>query len=122
MTHREYITAHLSETWTVPVYALFRPVPEILHDPKGRCAHGFYCKITGCNKIVRQYLDTADPKSTTNLYKHVKVCWGEEAYKAAAQQGFAKDTQPAVERFKCTRSILQSFQRSALLERESLHT
>lgn len=32
---------------------------------------------------VRRYLDTTDGKSTGNLRRHAKICWGEEAVAAA---------------------------------------
>jgi hypothetical protein len=32
---------------------------------------------------VRRYLDTADGKSTSNLRRHAKICWGEEAIAGA---------------------------------------
>jgi hypothetical protein len=35
--------------------------------------------------MVRRYLDTTDAKSTSNLRKHAKICWGEEAVAAADQ-------------------------------------
>ena len=38
-------------------------------------------KGNGC--IVRRYLDTGDAKSTSNLRKHMKICWGEDAVAAA---------------------------------------
>lgn len=37
----------------------------------------------GNGRIVRRYLDTGDAKSTSNLRKHVKICWGEDAMAAA---------------------------------------
>jgi len=33
--------------------------------------------------MVHRYLDTGDAKSTSNLCKHAKICWGEEAVAAA---------------------------------------
>ena len=35
--------------------------------------------------MVRRYLDTSDAKSTSNLRKHARVCWGEETVAAADQ-------------------------------------
>ena len=32
---------------------------------------------------MRRYLDTGDAKSMSNLRKHAKICWGEEAVAAA---------------------------------------
>ena len=33
--------------------------------------------------MVCRYLDTGDAKSTSNLCKHAKICWGEEVVAAA---------------------------------------
>ena len=33
--------------------------------------------------MVRRYLDTGDAKSTGNLCKHARICWGAEAVAAA---------------------------------------
>ena len=33
--------------------------------------------------MVHHYLDTGDAKSTGNLRKHARVCWGAEAVAAA---------------------------------------
>lgn len=35
--------------------------------------------------MVFHYLDITDAKSTSNLHKHAKVCWGDEAVLAADQ-------------------------------------
>ena len=57
---------------------------------KGRRVHVFqcdakHCKGKGNGRMVRRYLDTSDAKSTSNLRKHAKVCWGEETVVAADQ-------------------------------------
>jgi hypothetical protein len=36
-----------------------------------------------CKKKIRRYLDKKDAKSTSNLRKHAKSCWGTEAVEAA---------------------------------------
>jgi len=35
--------------------------------------------------MVRRYLNTSNAKSTSNLRKHAKICWGEETVAAADQ-------------------------------------
>ena len=40
--------------------------------------------------MVRRYLDTGDAKSTSNLRKHARICWGVERV-AAADYGAAFD-------------------------------
>ena len=41
------------------------------------------CMGKGNGRMVRRYLDTGDAKSTSNLRKHAKICWGEEAVTVA---------------------------------------
>jgi hypothetical protein len=55
---------------------------------KERRVHEFECAATHCKgkgngRIVRCYLDTGDAKSISNLRKHAKICWGEDAVAAA---------------------------------------
>ena len=35
--------------------------------------------------MVCRYLNTGDAKSTGNLHKHAKICWGEEVVAAAVE-------------------------------------
>ena len=49
--------------------------------------HVFECKAKHCKgkangQQVCCYLDTTDAKSTGNLRKHAKVCWGDETVAA----------------------------------------
>jgi hypothetical protein len=32
---------------------------------------------------VKQFVDKADASSTSNLWKHAKICWGDDVIKAA---------------------------------------
>ncbi len=51
--------------------------------------HAFICNAKTCKAKGRfghnvwRYLDTGDSKSTSNLRRHAKGCWGEEAITAA---------------------------------------
>ena len=53
------------------------------------------CKGKGLNRRhVRRFLDTPDGKSTSNLRRHAKICWGEEAVAgadAAKSHGAARE-------------------------------
>jgi len=65
----------------------FKQTPSIV-SIKGSCVHEFECAATRCmgkgnGHIVRHYLDTGDAKSTSNLRKHAKICWEEDAVAAA---------------------------------------
>ena len=74
--------ACLSKDWMAPVYAFFEPTPEIGYVDKHR-SHLFKCSAKGCNKRIGRFLDKADARSTSNLCKHVKSCWGEEIFMEA---------------------------------------
>lgn len=56
---------------------------------KTRRVHVFVCGAVKCKgtgqygRHVRRYLDTGDAKSTSNLRRHAKGCWGTEAISAA---------------------------------------
>jgi hypothetical protein len=77
----------LSKEWNSPIYVFFKPMPSIVYI-KNRRVHVSECSATRCmgkgnGRMVRQYLDTGDAKSTGNLRKHANICWGEEAVAAA---------------------------------------
>lgn len=72
--------------WSSPIYAFFEPTPTIEYHDQRRC-HVFKCAARGCKHHVRRYLDTKDAKSTGNMRKHVKSCWGEAALQAAMDCG-----------------------------------
>jgi hypothetical protein len=71
----------------------FKPSPTISYV-KSRRIHVFECIAKHCKgkgksgRCVNRYLDTGDRKSTGNLQKHAKLCFGEEA---VAQADRAKD-------------------------------
>lgn len=76
--------------WNAPVYAFFKPVPDIGYVDDRRI-HIFKCGALHCKgrgkygQHVRRYLDTGDAKSTSNLRRHAKMCWGLEAVDAASK-------------------------------------
>lgn len=78
----------MKRDWNATTYAFFEPTPEITHID-GRRVHVFKCLAKSCKgkgrhpRLVNRYLDTKDAGSTSNLRKHAKLCWGEEALKAA---------------------------------------
>jgi len=85
--HADNCTEQLLKDWNSPVYVFFKQTPSIAYI-KGRRVHEFECAATHCmgkgnGHIVCHYLDTGDAKSTGNLCKHVKICWGEDAVAAA---------------------------------------
>lgn len=76
-----------------PIYAFFKPGISIEHVNGQRCqvfqCAASHCKNTTCN--VWRYLDTPDKNSTSNLQKHAKRCWGEEAVAKAYMAATAAD-------------------------------
>ncbi|KAF8121861.1 hypothetical protein EV363DRAFT_1146113, partial [Boletus edulis] len=102
----------LQKEWTSPVYAFFDPIPAI-REINGRRVHEFTCSARGCKVKVRRYLDTLDARSTSNMRKHVKGCWGTDALEAADS---AKDMDEA--RTKIAGSILRDGSITAAFERK----
>ena len=75
----------LQKEWDAPIYVFFKPFPTIQYI-KDRKAHVFICAASPClgqTRFVRRFLDTSDAKSTSNLRRHAKMCWSEEAVRAA---------------------------------------
>ena len=94
----------------------FKPLPSIEYI-KGRRVHVFecsakHCKGKGNGRMVRRYLDTTDAKSTGNLRKHAKVCWGEETVAAADQSRDIDAARDALGKSK-DGSITEAFERLA---------
>jgi hypothetical protein len=78
-----------------------------------RRAHAFRCMAKGCKANIRRFLDKKDARSTGNMRKHVKVCWGDEVLKAA------DDTKNAEEvRTKIVTSVLHNGSITASFERK----
>ncbi|KAJ8582888.1 hypothetical protein M405DRAFT_749564, partial [Rhizopogon salebrosus TDB-379] len=105
------ISERLKRDWTSPVYAFYHPNPDIEYVNSRRC-HVFKCAAKGCKQRICRFLDTGDAKSTGNLRKHVKVCWGEHALEAACETKNATEAQAVViQSILETGSIKTSFER-----------
>jgi hypothetical protein len=80
-------TERLTKEWNSPIYAFFSPLPTICYID-GRRVHVFECNAKPCKgkgrdpRCVNRYLDKKDAKSTGNLRKHARICWGEETVQA----------------------------------------
>ena len=59
---------------------------------------------------MRCYLDTSDAKSTRNLRKHAKICWGVETVAAADETRNVNDACEALKKVK-DGSITEAFER-----------
>lgn len=80
----------------------FKPLPSIqyIHNRK---AHVFECAASACHcrtRFVRRYLDTSDAKSTSNLRRHAKICWSDEAVAAADGTRDVKAARAALQNLK----------------------
>lgn len=68
----------------------------------------------GNGRIVRRYLNTGDVKSTSNLRKHAKICWGEDAVAAADGTKNVRAAREALGKIRpANSSITDVFQRAA---------
>jgi hypothetical protein len=98
------------------VYAFFKPTPSAVYI-NARRVHVFECSATRCKgksngRMVRRYLDTGDAKSTSNLCKHAKICWGEDAMAEADKTRDVHAAREAVSNMKlANRSIMEAFER-----------
>ena len=75
----------------------------------------FHCTAPNCKgkangRKVRRYLDTTDAKSTSNLRKHAKVCWGEDPVAAADATKDVHAAREALGKYKDL-SITMAFKR-----------
>ena len=100
------------------MYVFFKQTPSIEYI-KERRVHVFECAATRCmgkgnGRMVRRYLDTGDAKSTSNLRKHAKICWGEEAVAAADNTRDVRAAREALGKMKLVDgSIIAAFERVA---------
>ena len=92
----------------------FKPFP-IIEYVDGRKAHAFTCAASQCRgrtRIVRRFLDKGDSKSTSNLRRHAKICWGEENVQAADGTRDVRAARAALQTVKTKNgSITAAFQR-----------
>ncbi len=106
----------LQKDWDAPIYVFFKPLPTIQYI-RNRKAHVFECAASQClcrTRSIRRFLDTSDAKSTSNLRRHAKSCWGGEAIEAADGTRDVKAAHAALNNLKATnRSITAAFQRVA---------
>ncbi|KAG0694099.1 hypothetical protein DFH29DRAFT_815690 [Suillus ampliporus] len=104
-------TERLMQEWNSQVYAFFHLIPKI-SEQNGRRAHEFRCQCKGCKATVRRYLNKGDARSTGNLRKHVRSCWGEDILKVADEVKDVDEVQKnIVGSVLRNRSITVSFER-----------
>ncbi len=81
----------------------------------GRRYHTFKCAAKSCkgrSREVRRFLDKKDAKSTSNLRKHAKKCWGEAVVENADDAEDAEEVRRTIIRvIKSDGSITAHFAR-----------
>ena len=98
------------------MYVFFNQTPSIAYI-NDRRVHVFECAAIRCmgkgnGRMVRRYLDTGDAKSTSNLGKHAKICWGEDAVAAADSTRDVRAAREALGKMKSVdSSITAAFER-----------
>ena len=101
----------LQKEWVSPVYAFFEPVPTV-RVLNGRYIHEFKCSTRGCKSKIQCYLNTKDARSTSNMQKHVKTCWGKEILDTADSAKDASKVQTKIiYTFRQNGSITKAFKR-----------
>lgn len=70
------MSERMKKKWDSPVYALYEEASVVYRD--GRRGHAFKCRGRGCKATVFRYLDTKDHSSSSNLWRHARLCWGKE--------------------------------------------
>ena len=104
-----YFVERMLKEWSSPVYTFFKA--EVIYSD-GRRAHQFCCRGLRCSVKIRRFLDTKDSKSTSNLRKHVKSCWGEDVMNTADDAKDVNDVRTKiVNRILRNGSIMEAFER-----------
>ena len=90
----------------------FKPVPTVEYI-KELHVHVFECAAVNClgkgnGWFVCRYLDTGDAKSTRNLPKHAKICWGEQVVAATVKKHNVWSAQEALAGLKSVDSSITS--------------
>ncbi|KAG2035446.1 hypothetical protein BDR03DRAFT_868183, partial [Suillus americanus] len=99
------------EDWIGPSYSFFNPVPVMSHV-NGQRFHAFSCCAKGCNQLIHCFLNKADVKSTSNMWKHAKKCWGTDTVEIVDQAKNATVAQESIiEPLHTTDSIMAAFER-----------
>ena len=106
------VTERLMKEWNSPIYAFFDPMP-VIETINSRRAHAFKCMAKGCKVRIRRFLDKKDARSTGNLRKHVKSCWGDEVLQAADEAKNANEV-----RMNIVASVLRNGSITASFERK----
>ncbi|KAI5993376.1 hypothetical protein EDC04DRAFT_2586568 [Pisolithus marmoratus] len=89
--------------------AFYSPV-HIIEHISGRYCHIFKCLTKSCKYHVWHFLDTGDRASTSNMQKHVKLCWGEDVLKAVNKAAGLDIAQDVIKNYTVNGSITMAFE------------
>ncbi|KAG0708068.1 hypothetical protein DFH29DRAFT_979429 [Suillus ampliporus] len=81
--------------WNSPIYAFFDPTPTI-KIINGHRAHAFKCMAKGCKVRICRFLDKKDARSTGNMQKHVRSCWGDDVLQACDEAKNAEEVRTKI--------------------------
>ncbi|PPR01789.1 hypothetical protein CVT24_001704 [Panaeolus cyanescens] len=87
----------MMKKWNSPIYAFYHPTPAIGHE-NGHRYHEFKCYAKSCKKKIRRFLNKGDAGSTSNLRKHAKRCWGEDAIENAKSAKGLKEAREIIDK------------------------
>ena len=99
----------MKKQWRSPIYSFFKPDPTIEYIG-GRHTHVFHCAANGCQKGVRCFLDKGNRRSTGNMCKHMKACWGEDVLQQVLQIKDHHMAHKAVKNYKKNGTITTAFE------------
>ncbi|KAI6024542.1 hypothetical protein EDC04DRAFT_2573899 [Pisolithus marmoratus] len=115
-----FIIECMMRDWKAPIYAFYSPVPIIKHI-SGRCCHIFKCLTKSCKHCVWHFLDTGDRALTSNMWKHVKSCWGGDVLKAVNKAAGLDIAQDVIKNYTVNGSITMAFEQKGKGKLTYLH-
>ncbi|KIM56044.1 hypothetical protein SCLCIDRAFT_133491, partial [Scleroderma citrinum Foug A] len=110
----------LKTQWNSPIYAFFKPNPTIEYVG-GRRSHVFQCNAKCCTHGMHWFLDKGDARSTGNMCKHVKRCWGKDVMHQVLEAKSFKVAQDAVKCYQSNGIITATFERKSNTKKTYSH-
>ncbi|KIL65171.1 hypothetical protein M378DRAFT_77253 [Amanita muscaria Koide BX008] len=104
------LVERLIKEWVSPIYAFFSPTPAIEYTD-GRRSHVFKCLARSCSKTIRRYLDKGDAKSTSNMWRHARSCYGEDVVNEISEAKDIKTARKGVKSYLANGTITAAFER-----------
>ncbi|KAI9067826.1 hypothetical protein FKP32DRAFT_1608155 [Trametes sanguinea] len=101
------MTENFKKSIKSPAYAFFQV--SLPHVHSKRPYFVFTCR--SCNHTINRYMDTKDAKSTGNLLKHARECYGHSVVGRIMEAKTLKDARAATQSFLEDGKITSVFQR-----------